>query len=47
MTNTVVLSEDAVYDIGGKVYSLRELQQHAIDSEQYCKMLHELKGDSQ
>lgn len=31
-TKTIPLDDTAVYDIGGKVYTLKELQQHAIDA---------------
>ena len=41
-SNTVFLTADKVYDIGGKTYTLKELQQHAIDSDTYRKALKEL-----
>jgi hypothetical protein len=44
---TVYLSDDQVYDIGGKTYTLQELREHAIDSEQYKKVIRELGGVDQ
>jgi len=44
-SNIISLDPDTMYDIGGKIYTLKELRQHAINSELYCKMLNELKGE--
>ena len=38
----IALSEDHVYDIGGKTYTLQELREHAIDSHLYREQLKEL-----
>ena len=39
---TIFLQPGKVYDIGGKSYTLKELQQHAIDAETYRKVIKEL-----
>ena len=41
-SNTILLTDDNVYDIGGKTFTLQELREHAIDSERYQKVLKEL-----
>jgi len=42
-TPTIFLKDDALYDLGGKKYTLKELREHAIDS----MILKELKGDGE
>ena len=42
--DTIVLHDKKLYDIGGRVYSLAELQQHAINSSLYTQLIAEIKG---
>ena len=42
--DTVLLRDDKLYDIGGKVYSLRELQQAVIDQSLYIDLKTAIKG---
>lgn len=35
----ISLTDDHVYDIGGKTYTLKELREHAIDSHLYREQL--------
>lgn len=39
---TISLKPNQLYDIGGKSYTLEELQQNAIDAETYRKAIREL-----
>ena len=36
--DTVILDDQHLYDLGGKVFSLAELRQHVIESETYAKV---------
>lgn len=42
--DTIALHGDLLYDIGGKVLSLAEIQQAVIDQAQYIKSLEILGG---
>ena len=42
--NTVQLRHDKLYDIGGRVYSLRELQQAVIDQQCYIDLKAHIQG---
>lgn len=41
-----ILKDDQKYDIGGKIYTLKELREHAIDSHLYREHLKELMNES-
>lgn len=32
-SQTIPLKQDVLYDLGGKAYTLKELREHAIDSQ--------------
>jgi hypothetical protein len=42
--DVVKLNQHELYDLGGKVFSLKELQQAVIDQYQYHKLRNEIKG---
>ena len=41
--DTILLDDQHLYDLGGKVFSLAELRQHVIESETYQKVKENLK----
>lgn len=36
--DTIILDDQHLYDLGGKIFSLAELRQHVIESETYQKV---------
>ena len=47
--DTILLRDDKLYDLGGKIYSLAELRQFAMDSDTYrehLKVLNETGSDA-